>query len=130
MICSGWLKNDSLCLRLKCSSECCVASRCYGLGLDIQKSDEEDRLQHLDQQMHHALVWILSWHCNSEIVSWSGTQWTWRWWEINNCQWGTTDRAILKIFTAAYTECKQILIDVIDHLTRHSYMAKLKVTRS
>ena len=25
MLCTGWLKNDSLCLRLQCSSECCVA---------------------------------------------------------------------------------------------------------
>ena len=27
--------------------------------------------------MHHASVWILSWHCNCERISWSGTQGTW-----------------------------------------------------
>ena len=24
-------------------------------------------------------MWILSWHCNPEGISWSGTQWTWKW---------------------------------------------------
>ena len=27
MVCSGWLKNDSLCLRVKRSSKCCAACR-------------------------------------------------------------------------------------------------------
>ena len=35
-----------------------------------------------EQQMHRALVWILSWQFNSEIISWSGTQRSWRWWGI------------------------------------------------
>ena len=35
-----WLKNDSLCLRLLRSSNCCVASRCNGLGLDKQSPDQ------------------------------------------------------------------------------------------
>ena len=64
MVCSGWLKNESLCLHLWCSSKCCVAGRCNGLGLDIQRPDQEDCLQPWEQQMHHALVWILSWHYN------------------------------------------------------------------
>ena len=51
-------------------------------GLDMQRSDQEDRLQLWDQQMQHALVWILSWHFNSERISWSETQRTRRWWEI------------------------------------------------
>ena len=50
MVCSGWLKNDSLCLCLLPSSKCCVASRCNGLGLDIQRPDQEDRLQPWEQQ--------------------------------------------------------------------------------
>ena len=37
MVCSVWLKNDSLCLHLQCSSKSCVASRCNGLGLDLIK---------------------------------------------------------------------------------------------
>ena len=40
MVCCGCLKNDSLCLRLYRSSKCCVASRCNGLELDIQKPDK------------------------------------------------------------------------------------------
>ena len=39
MVCSGWLKNDSLCLRMKRSSKC-VACRCNGQRLDIQRPDQ------------------------------------------------------------------------------------------
>ena len=81
-VCSEWLRNDSLCFRLQRSSKCVVTSWCNGLGLDIQRPDQEDRLQHWEWEMHHASVRILSWHCNSERISWSGTQRTWRWWEI------------------------------------------------
>ena len=56
-----------------CSAHQNVASGCNGLGLDIQRPDQEDDLQHWEQQMHHASVWILSWHCNSERISWSKT---------------------------------------------------------
>ena len=45
-------------------------------------------------------------------------------------QWDTTNRAILIIFIATYEECKETLIDAIDDLTRHSYIAKLKITIS
>ena len=100
MVCSGWLKNDSLCLRLQRSSKCCVASRCNGLWLDIQRPDQADRLQPWEQPMHYALMWILSWHRNSERISWSGTQQIWRWWDIKQ----STDRAILTTFTATYDE--------------------------
>ena len=50
--------------------------------------------------------------------------------KFNYCQWDTTDRAILTTFTATYKEYKETLIDVIDDLTRHSYIAKLKITSS
>ena len=78
MVCSGWLKIDSLCLHLLRSSTFCVASQCNGLGLDIQRPDQEDRLQPWEQQMNRALIWIMSWYCNSETVSSSETQQTWR----------------------------------------------------
>ena len=39
MMCSGRLKNDSLCLRLQCESKFCVASRCNGQEFDIQRPD-------------------------------------------------------------------------------------------
>ena len=35
---------------------------------------------------------------------------------------------MLTIFTATYEEYKETLIDIIDDLTRHSYVAKLKIT--
>ena len=49
----------------------------------------------------------------------------------SNCSpWDTTDRAMLTIFTVTYKVYKETLIDVIDNLTRHSYIAKLKITSS
>ena len=37
------------------------------------------------------------------------------------------DRAILTTLTATYEDYKETLIDFIDDLTRHSYIAKLKL---
>ena len=34
MVCSGWLKNESIRLRLWRSSKCCAASQCNGLRFD------------------------------------------------------------------------------------------------
>ena len=45
--------------------------------------------------------------------------------KFNYCQWDTTDRAIFTV-----KEYKETLIDVIDDLTRHSYITKLKMTFS
>ena len=50
--------------------------------------------------------------------------------KFNYCQWDTTDRAILKTFTATYKEYKGTLLGVIDGLTRQSYLVKLKITSS
>ena len=50
--------------------------------------------------------------------------------EFNYCLWDTTNRAILATFTATYKEYKETLINVVDDLTRYSYIAKLKITSS
>ena len=50
--------------------------------------------------------------------------------KFNYCQWDTTDQSILTTFTATHKEYKETLIDVIDDLTRHFYIAKLKITSS
>ena len=50
--------------------------------------------------------------------------------KFSYCHWDTTNRAIFTTFTATYDEYKETLIDVIDDLTRHSYIAKLKVASS
>ena len=50
--------------------------------------------------------------------------------KFNYCPWGTTDRALLTTFTASYEEYKETLIDVIDDLKRHSYIAKLEIISS
>ena len=47
--------------------------------------------------------------------------------KFNYCQWDTGDRAILTIFTAGNKEYKETLID---DLTRHFYIKKLKITSS
>ena len=48
--------------------------------------------------------------------------------EFNYCQWGTTSWATMATITATYKEYKETLIDVIDDLTRHSYITNLKIT--
>ena len=42
----------------------------------------------------------------------------------------TADRALLTTFTDTYEESKETLTDVIDDLTRHSQIVKLKITSS
>ena len=42
----------------------------------------------------------------------------------------TADQALLTNFTDTYEECKETLTDVIDDLTRHSQIVKLKITSS
>ena len=42
---SDWLKNDSLCLRLQRSTKFYFAIQCNGLGFDIQRLNQEDRLK-------------------------------------------------------------------------------------
>ena len=50
--------------------------------------------------------------------------------KFNYCQWDTTDCTILTTFAATYKEYKETFIDVVDNLTRHSYITKLRVTSS
>ena len=40
------------------------------------------------------------------------------------------ERVILTTYTDTYEEDKKTWVDVIDDLTRHSYIAKLKITSS
>ena len=47
--------------------------------------------------------------------------------EFNYCQWDTADRATLTTIIATYEEYKETLIDVIEDLTRYSYIAKCQV---
>ena len=48
--------------------------------------------------------------------------------KFNYCKWDSTNRALLTAFTATYEGNKDTLIDVIDDLTTHFYIAKLKLT--
>ena len=96
----------------------------------MQRPDQEDRLKPWEQQMHHILMWILSWCCNSEKMSWSELNEHENDKNFNYCQLDTTNRAIMTNYTATYEEYKETLIDVFDDLTRYSYIAKLKITSS
>ena len=128
MVRSGWLTNDSICLRLQRSIKYCVASWCMDWNLthkDLIKNivcntDSNKCIMHwwepfpgtpalkefLDQELNE--------HEDDE--------------KFNYCQWDTTDQGILTIFTAPYEEYKETLIDVIDDLTRHSYITNLQST--
>ena len=44
--------------------------------------------------------------------------------EFHYCQCQTTDRAALATLTTAFEEYKELLIESINNLTRHSYLAK------
>ena len=44
--------------------------------------------------------------------------------EFHYSQWNTTDHATLATMTKTWKDCKEILIETIDLLTRHSYLAK------
>ena len=50
--------------------------------------------------------------------------------KINYCQWDTAARALLTTFRDTCEECQETLTDVIDDLTRHSQIVKLKITSS
>ena len=44
--------------------------------------------------------------------------------EFHYCQWQTTDRVALVTLTMTFEEYKELLIDNINNLPRHSYLAK------
>ena len=108
----------------------CVASRCNGLGLNIQRLDQEVRLKPWKQQMHYASVWILSWHCNSDRTFWSGTQQTWTWWEIELLPVGRYGSSNNDNHYSHLQRIQRYFDWVNDNLTRHSYIAKLKIASS
>ena len=64
----------------KMTQSVCVCNAHQNVVLPVDTMNLD--LPYKEQQLHHASVWILSWHCNSERISWSGTQSTWKWWEI------------------------------------------------
>ena len=143
MLCSGWFKNDSLYLRLQCSSKCCIASRCNGLGLTYKDLIKKIICNTVSKKwiVHQCesypgtatLKEFLNQELNEDEDDEKFNQ------ELNEdeddekfnyCQWDTGDRAILTIFTATNKEYKETLIDVTGDLTRHFYIKKLKITSS
>ena len=56
----------------KMTQSVCVCNAHQNVVLPVDTMNLD--LPYKEQQLHHASVWILSWHCNSERISWSGTQ--------------------------------------------------------
>ena len=46
--------------------------------------------------------------------------------KFHYCLWQTTDRAVLATLTTRFEEYKELLIDIINNLTWHSYLAKVQ----
>ena len=130
MVCSGWLKNNSLCLRLQRLSKFCVASRRNGLGIDIQRPDKKIvcNIESNKCIMHRCEpcpgTATLKEFLDQELSEHEDDE------KFNYCQQDTTDRTILATFTVTYEEYKETLINVIDDLTRHSCITKLKISSS
>ena len=78
------------------NNKVCMMRRCESCrGSGVLKKFLDDELSHLDMDS-----------------------------EFHYCQWQTTDRAALATLTTTFKESKKILIDSINNLTRHSYLAK------
>ena len=100
-------------------------------GLNIERPDQEDHLQPWEQQMHHVSVWIRPGIATlkvfldrQEFNEHEDDE------QFNYSQWETMDRAVLASYTAPYEEYKETLIDVSDDLTKHFFIAKVKITSS
>ena len=101
------------------------------MWLVIQRPDQEDCLQHWKQQF--IMHWCESCPGTATLKGFLGQEFNKHDDDekLNYCQRDTTDRGtILRTFRATCEEYKETLIDVIDDLTRHSYIAKVKITRS
>ena len=125
MVCFGWLKNDSHCLLLQHSSKCylLVDERDWDLIKKIVCTPETNkRIMHWCESCSGTAT--LKKFLDQELKEHEDDQ------KFNDCQWNTTDQAILTTITATYKEYGENLIDVIDDLTRHSYIAKIKITSS
>ena len=128
---AGSKMTHSVCVCSAHQTKFFVASWCNRLGRDTQRPDQEDHLEHWEQQMHDASVWILFWHCNSEEIYWSGIQRNMKMMRnLITVSGEIIDQATSTTITATYKEYKKNLINVIDDLIRHSYIAKLKITSS
>ena len=129
MRCSDWLKNDSLCLR--CSADQNVVLLVDAMDWGFTYKDLIKKIV-CNTESNKCIMYrcesypgtaALKKFIDQELNEHDDKK-------FNYCQWDTTDRAILTTFTATYEEYKETLIDVIDDLTRHSYIAKLKITSS
>ena len=130
MVCSGWLKNDSLFLRFSAHQN--VVFLVDAMDWDLTYEDLIKKTV-WNTESNKCIVHqcescpgtgtvnkILDQQLNKDEDDG----------KFNYCQWETTDRAILTTFRTTYEEYKEALIDVIDNLTRHSYITKLKITSS
>ena len=132
--CSGWLKNDSLCV---CSTHENVLLLVDAMEWALTYKDLIKKIVcNIESNkfvMHQCEscpgTAALKEFLDQEINEHGDDE------KLNYCQWDTTNQAILTAFTTTCEEQKETLIDVVDDLTshvhdltRHSYIAKLNTT--
>ena len=130
MMCSGWLKNDSsVCV---CGAHQNVALLVDPMDCDLTIKDVIKKIVCNTESNKCIMYWCKSCPGTATLKEFLDQELNEREDDekFNYCQWGTTDQAILTAFKATYEEYKETLIDVIDDLTRHSYIAKLRITSS
>ena len=130
MVCSGWFKTIySVCI---CSAHQSVALLVNAMDWELTYKSLIKKIVYNPESNKCIMHWCescldtatLKEFLDQELNEHEDDQ------KFNYCQWNTTNHAILTTFTATYEEYKETLIDVIDDLTRHSYIAKLKIISS
>ena len=121
----GWLKSDSLCV---CSARQNVLLLVDAMDWDLTYIDLIKRIVcNPDSNKYMGHRWescpgfaIVKEFLDYELNEHEDDE------EFNCCQWDTMDWATLTTITTNYEEYKETLIDVIDDLTRYSYIAKFQ----
>ena len=130
MMCSGQLKNDSFCLPLQRSSN--VMLLVDAMDWNLTYKDLIKKIIYNPESNKCIMHWCescpgtatLREFLDQELNEHEDDQ------KFNYCQWDTRDRAILTTFTGTYEEYKEVLIDAINDLTRHSHIIQLRITSS
>ena len=130
MVWSGWLKNDHSVY--VCSAHQNVVLLVNAMGWDLTYKDLIKEIVCNTESNKCIVHWresslgaaTLKEFLDQELNEHEDDE------KFNYCQWDTTDCAILTTFAATYKEYKETFIDVVDNLTRHSYITKLRVTSS
>ena len=126
MVCSGWLKNDSVCV---CSTHQNVVLLVDAMDWGLTYKDLIKKIVCNLDSNKCMIHWcescpgtaVLKEFFDQELNEHEDDE------EFNYCQWDTMDQATLTTITVTYEEQKETLIDVINDLTRYSYINNCQV---